>query len=117
GPIPANALGRAPCQVYINPAAFTDPAPGTFGNAGKFLSGLRTRPYFNEDISITKHVNITERVVFSIQANFFNAFNRVVLGSGGPATFQLPFAPANLSSASLANSSTVFGILTTQQNA
>jgi len=117
GPIPTNATARTPCQFYINPAAFTDPAPGTFGNAGKFLSGLRTRPYFNEDISITKHLNLTERVVFSIQANFFNAFNRVVLGSGGPATFQLPFAPPNLSSASLANSSTVFGILTAQQNA
>ncbi len=122
GPIPANATGRTPCQFYINPAAFTDPAPGTFGNAGKFLSGLRMRPYFNEDFSITKHINLTERVRFSIQANFFNAFNRVVWGNGGPgtfqpATFQLPFAPANLSSAALANSTTVFGILTAQQNA
>lgn len=116
GPVPTGA-GRAPCQFYVNPAAFTTAAPGTFGNAGKFLSGLRTRPYFNEDISIMKHFKITERAAFTIQANFFNAFNRVVWGSSGPETFQLPFAPANLSSASIGNSSTVFGILTKQQNA
>jgi hypothetical protein len=116
GPIPTNVTGRAPCQFYINPAAFTNPAPGTFGNAPKFLSGLRTQPYFNEDISVTKRFRFTETASLAIQANLFNAFNRVVWGSGGPATFQLPFAPANLSGASLANSSSVFGIWTAQQN-
>ncbi|MGI8742603.1 MAG: carboxypeptidase regulatory-like domain-containing protein [Bryobacteraceae bacterium] len=116
GPVP-NAAGRNTCQFYINPAAFRQPAPGTFGNAGKFLSGLRTRPYYNEDISVIKRFKITEGVAFSLQANFFNAFNRVVWGSGGPATFQLSFAPPNLSSTTLANSTSVFGILTNQQNA
>jgi hypothetical protein len=80
------------------------------------LSGLRTQPYFNEDISVTKRFRFTETASLAIQANLFNAFNRVVWGSGGPATFQLPFAPANLSGASLANSSSVFGIWTAQQN-
>ncbi len=115
GPV-ADAPGRTPCQFYINPAAFTQPAPGSFGNAGKFLPGLRTRPYYNEDISLIKRVKITERVGFSIQANFFNAFNRVVWGSGGANTFILPFAPGNLNSTSLAGSTSVFGILTSQQN-
>jgi hypothetical protein len=123
GPIPTNVTGRTPCQFYINPAAFTNPAPGTFGDAPKFFSNLRTQPYFNEDLSVTKHFKFTETVGLSIQANFFNAFNRVVWGNGGnpatlnPATFQLPFAPANLSSAAIGNSSTVFGIWTAQQNA
>ncbi len=115
-PLPTGA-GRSPCQFYLNPAAFTAPAPGTFGNAAKFLSNLRTKPYFNEDISVIKRFRLTEGVNFSVQANLFNAFNRVVWGSGGALTFQLPFAPANLSSTALANSTTAFGILTAQQNA
>lgn len=116
GPL-SNDPGRSACQFYFNPAAFTAPAPGTFGNAPKFLSGLRMRPYFNEDFSITKRFPLTERVNLAFQANFFNAFNRVVQGSGGAQTFQFPFAPSDLSSASLANSTTAFGILTAQQNA
>lgn len=115
GPL-QNTPGRSTCQFYINPAAFTAPPGGEFGNASKFLAQLRMRPYYNEDFSIRKRISITERVNFSVQANMFNAFNRVVWTSGGPPTFILPFAPRDLSNASLANSTTPFGILTSQQN-
>jgi carboxypeptidase family protein len=115
GPLPATAL-RQPCQFYINPAAFVAPPAGEFGNAPKFFSNLRAQSYYNEDVSISKRTAISERLVINFQANFFNAFNRVVLGTGGSPTTIFNLAPRDLSSASLQNSNTPFGILTTQQN-
>jgi Carboxypeptidase regulatory-like domain len=115
GPLPATA-GRQSCQFYINSAAFLAPPAGEFGNAPKFFSNLRAQSYYNEDISISKRTAITERVVINFQANFFNAFNRVVLGTGGPPTTIFNLAPRDLSEASLLNSNTPFGILTNQQN-
>ncbi|MGH9751179.1 MAG: carboxypeptidase regulatory-like domain-containing protein [Blastocatellia bacterium] len=115
GPLQVTA-GRQACQFYINPAAFVAPPAGEFGNAPKFFSNLRAQPYYNEDISISKRTAITERVVINFQANFFNAFNRVVLGTGGPPTTIFNLAPKDLSAASIQNSNTPFGILTSQQN-
>jgi Carboxypeptidase regulatory-like domain len=115
GPLPTTA-GRQPCQFYINPSAFVAPPPGEFGNAPKFFSNLRAQNYYNEDISISKRTTITERLVVNFQANFFNAFNRVVLGTGGSQTTIFNLAPRDLSAASLQSSNTPFGILTSQQN-
>jgi hypothetical protein len=115
GPLPA-AAGRQSCQFYINPAAFVTPPAGEFGNAPKFFSNLRAQPYYNEDISISKRTTITERFVVNFQANFFNAFNRVVLGTGGAPTTIFNLAPKDLTAASLRNSNTPFGIFTSQQN-
>ena len=58
--------------------------------------------------------NISQDLKF--QANLFNAFNRVVLGSSGSLPFIVNYAPTSLSAAALTNSNTAFGILTTQQN-
>lgn len=58
---------------WINPAAFSEPAPGTFGNAGRgivFGPGL-----FNIDVSAIKNTAITERVLFQLRAEFFNVLN------------------------------------------
>jgi hypothetical protein len=54
--------------------------------------------------------------VVNFQANFFNAFNRVVLGTGGAPTTIFNLAPKDLSAGSLQNSNTPFGIFTSQQN-
>jgi hypothetical protein len=115
---PVTGVGRTPCQFYINPAAFTLPAPGEFGNAPNLISSLRMPAYINEDLSISKRTTIHENLNLQFQANFFNAFNRVIFSSGGNAqTFIANAAPANLSDASLQNSQTVFGLMTAQQNA
>ncbi|MCA1575038.1 MAG: TonB-dependent receptor [Acidobacteria bacterium] len=113
---PLLGSGRQPCQFYINPAAFVAPPAGEFGNAPKFFDDLRAQPYFNEDISITKRTPLGERFVLLLQANAFNAFNRVVLGTGGSATTIFNLAPRDLNTATLVGSGTPFGILTTQQN-
>jgi hypothetical protein len=74
--------------------------------------------YYDEDLSVSKRTKLTERLDLQFQANFFNAYNRVVFSNGGNATtFIQNFAPPDLSAGSLTNSTTVFGIMTAQQNA
>lgn len=116
GPIQA-ASGRTPCQFYINPAAFSIPIAGQFGNAPNLISALRMPAFLNEDLSVSKRTQLFENVDLQFQANFFNAFNRTIFSSGGNAqTFIINAAPPDLSAASLQNSTTVFGIMTAQQN-
>src|SRR5438094_6021737 len=114
---------RNACQFYINPAAFVAPPPGQFGDAPNLFSSLRMPWYFNEDLSVSKRFFITERMDLQFQANFFNAFNRVVWSSSGSAgsqgnaqTFIFNAAPPSLDPTILQNSSTIFGIFTSQQN-
>ncbi len=115
---PTVGTGRNPCQFYINPAAFSLPAPGEFGNAPNLISALRMPAYINEDLSISKRTTIFENLNLQIQANFFNALNRTIFSSGGNAqTFIINGAPPDLSPGSLQNSNTIFGIMTAQQNA
>jgi hypothetical protein len=115
---PTAGTGRNPCQFYINPAAFSLPAPGEFGNAPNLISALRMPAYINEDLSISKRTTIHENLGLQFQANFFNALNRTIFSSGGNAqTFIANAAPPDLSTASLQNSQTIFGIMTSQQNA
>jgi hypothetical protein len=117
GPVQADS-GRNPCQFYINPAAFTLPAPGEFGNAPNLISALRVPAYLNEDVSVSKRTVLYEGVDLQFQANFFNAPNRTIFSAGGNAqTFIANGAPPNLSTAALQNSNTVFGIMAAQQNA
>ncbi|MGH9587408.1 MAG: carboxypeptidase regulatory-like domain-containing protein [Acidobacteriaceae bacterium] len=108
-------LGSGTCSYYINPGAFTSPAVGTFGNAPNLFSSLRMPSYLNEDLSVSKRTKITERADLQFQANFFNALNRTIFSNGGNAvTFIQNFAPPNLAAA--ANSGSIFGQMTAQQN-
>ncbi|QNI37684.1 TonB-dependent receptor [Edaphobacter albus] len=60
----------------INPNAFTQPDQYSFGNAKPTYSDIRAFPIYNEDLAFMKDTHITERVTWTIGANFFNAFNR-----------------------------------------
>jgi hypothetical protein len=58
---------------YLNPAAFIQPAVGTFGNLGRnAIFGPR---FWNVDFSITKQTYLTERVSLQLRAELFNIFN------------------------------------------
>jgi len=77
----------------VNPAAFQltpnpQVQPGLayqsyFGNGPALLGGAGRRlPYLNEDISVIKKTQITERLNVEFRADFLNIFNRTVLGWG-----------------------------------
>jgi hypothetical protein len=73
--------------------------PVNFGNATRFNPKVRAFPDLNENLSLAKTFNITERFRLDFRAEAFNMFNRVVFGNG----------TNNLDS-------TNFGIVTNQAN-
>ena len=67
---------------WLNPAAFANPAQGTFGNLTR--NTLRN-PYAQQwDIALFKNFVITERVRAQFRGEFFNMFNHPRFG--GPNT-------------------------------
>ena len=60
--------------VYLNPAAFTAPAPGTFGNLRR--GAVRQPGLTNVDFSVAKNWRLRERYGFQFRAEMFNLFNR-----------------------------------------
>jgi hypothetical protein len=64
------AIGSAEyAAFYANPLRFLGTAAPTF-------NGLRTKPFYTEDMSIIKKTRITETTYFEIRAEFFNLLNR-----------------------------------------
>jgi hypothetical protein len=70
-PVPQNQTNAN----WINKAAFTQPAPFTFGDAPRFLSDLRAPGYVNWDMGLQKWWNFTETKRFQFRFELFNAFN------------------------------------------
>ena len=70
-PVPAHQS----IQGWINPAAFSQPAPFTFGDSARFLSNLRAPNYFNWDMGIQKYWNFTETKRLQFRVEMFNALN------------------------------------------
>jgi hypothetical protein len=64
---------------WINPAAFSIPAKGTWGNAGRAL--VRAPGLFQIDTAIARSVRITEKTNVSLRMEAFNVFNHPELGS------------------------------------
>jgi len=58
---------------YLNPAAFIQPAAGTFGDLGR--NAIFGPHFWDVDFSITKETHITERVSLQLRAELFNIFN------------------------------------------
>jgi hypothetical protein len=58
---------------YVNPAAFTVSALGTFGNAGHLM--LRAPSYFDVDSSISRKFRATERINVDLRVEAFNVLN------------------------------------------
>ncbi len=66
-------------DFVLNPAAWSDPAAGTFGVAAPFYSDYRFARVYDESLSFGKVTKIRERMSFEFRAEFFNVFNRVRL--------------------------------------
>lgn len=74
--VSSNAFTPLNGKRFLNPAAFTDPAPYTFGNAAPTYGDGRNPPVYNEDLSVVKTTQLGEKVRWSLYLQAFNALNR-----------------------------------------
>jgi hypothetical protein len=82
--------GQSTAQHYFNPAAFSLPAAGTFGNVGR--NTVIGPGVTNLDLTMGKNVRINERLTLQFRGEFFNTLNHPnwsVIGRiiNTPATF------------------------------
>ena len=79
-------------RVYLNPAAFSIPQAGTFGNMGRnALAGPSLSQF---DLTLHKRIKITERVNLQFRGEIYNLFNKAnfsnppaTLSAGLPASY------------------------------
>jgi hypothetical protein len=62
--------------LYLNPAAFAMPAPGTYGNLGR--NALRGPGISQLDLTLSKKFPVTETMNFEFRAECFNILNSPV---------------------------------------
>jgi len=80
-------------RSLLNPAAFTVPAPGTFGNLER--NSLRGPNFRQFDLAFQKRFGLTESSNVEFRAEFFNVFNQTNFANPGSSLT----APAAISSA------------------
>jgi outer membrane receptor protein involved in Fe transport len=66
---------------YLNLAAFPAQPAALFGNETRYNPKLRSRPLFNENVSLAKSFSITESKRIDFRAEAFNLFNRTQFGN------------------------------------
>lgn len=79
-----NVIEGGPNQ-YFNPAAFIQPAAGTYGNVGRNV--LQGPGMAGLDFSAAKKFFLSERVNLQFRAELFNLFNRANLNTPNPVVF------------------------------
>jgi hypothetical protein len=67
--------------TWINPAAVTAAPAGTYGNAPRLITDVRTPPIKNTDVSFTKNFGLTGGRSAQIKLEIVNLFNRVQTNS------------------------------------
>ena len=70
--------GRASVGEWINPAAFSVPANGTFGNAPRDVA--RGPGGWQMDLGLNKRISLTENIQLEFRSEFFNLFNHPQYG-------------------------------------
>jgi len=76
---PLTPPGGSTPQMWINPAAFSMPAAGTFGNLGR--NAFRARGISQLDLGVVKDVTFFERLRLRFRADAFNVLNRAQYGA------------------------------------
>jgi hypothetical protein len=71
--------GGQTINQWINPAAFSIPAPDTWGNAGVGI--VQAPGLFQFDTALSRSIKITERTKVSLRVEGFNVFNHPQLGT------------------------------------
>jgi hypothetical protein len=86
-------LHAADKTKYLNPAAFTIPAPGQFGNLRR---GFVRQPGLNNvDFSLAKNWKFKERYGIQFRAEMFNLFNHTNFNGFDPGLSLVPHRDAN----------------------
>jgi hypothetical protein len=67
-------------QRILNPAAWEDVAPGTISPGSLYYNDFRGPHQINENGTFGRTFQLRERIKLSVRAEFFNMFNRVILG-------------------------------------
>jgi hypothetical protein len=70
-----------PTATWINPAAISTAAAGTYGNAPRLLTDVRTPPIKNTDVSFAKNIGLSGGKSAQIKVEVINLFNRVQTNS------------------------------------
>jgi hypothetical protein len=70
--------GSTPAE-WVNPAAFSTPAPGTFGNLGR--NAFRAPGISEVELALAKDVSLSERANLRLRADVFNLLNRAQFGA------------------------------------
>jgi Carboxypeptidase regulatory-like domain len=78
--VPLYPSHRTPAN-WLNPAAFTTPANGTWGNLGR--NAVRAPGVWQIDPALNKRFPVTERVGVNFRAEAFNILNRAQYGKPG----------------------------------
>jgi hypothetical protein len=103
-------LGSRGISRWLNPAAFSLPAVGSFGSLAKSIA--TGPPLWQDDSSVEKTFHLTERNKVIFRAEAFNLFNRAQYGSPG-ATLSVT---SNSSGARTLTVPTSFGKITSVVN-
>jgi trimeric autotransporter adhesin len=72
-------LYDAPPGLFLNPAAYTAPLPGEFGNAGR--DSIRGPMQFSLNASIARTFRMTDRLNLDLRVDSTNALNHVTFAS------------------------------------
>lgn len=77
--VPLTPPGGSTIALWINPAAFAVPAPGTFGNAPR--NAVRGPGIWQADLGLSKQIPLTERIHLDFRAEAFNILNHPQYGA------------------------------------
>jgi hypothetical protein len=77
--------------LVLNPAAWADPAPGTWGGSTAYYNDYRQQRHPVENFNVGRQFRIKERFSLDLRAEFVNVFNRTVLPNPSSTT---PLTPS-----------------------
>ncbi len=87
--VPLTPPGGSTPEEWVNPAAFSTPAAGTFGNLGR--NAFRAPAISQLDLALAKDVSFGERVRLRLRADTFNVLNRAQYGAPNSDLSQVNF--------------------------
>jgi len=77
--VPLTPPGGSTPSEWVNPAAFSTPASGTFGDLGR--NAFRDPAISDVDLALAKDISLMEHVKVRLRADIFNVLNRAQYGA------------------------------------